>query len=208
MLERLAEADTFVFDKTGTLTTGRLAVTDSVAFDPHCTAKDLIDLAASVEEHYFHPLALAVVEAARKNQDGRQFDHFDHREVEFIAAHGVASVIEDKRIVVGSRHFVEEDEGVPIDTAQKKRIERLFRAGKTLLYIGFGGRLLGVIALKDEVRLTSAATIRRLPALGAKRIFMLTGATMTAPPNWRNRSASTASTPNCCPNRRPNSSRA
>jgi heavy metal translocating P-type ATPase len=175
VLERLAEADTFVFDKTGTLTTGRLAVTDSVAFDPHYTAKDLIDLAASVEEHYFHPLALAVVEAARKNQGGRQFDHFDHREVEFIAAHGVASVIDGQRIVVGSRHFVEEDECVPIDAAQRKRIERLFRAGKTLLYIGFGGRLLGVIALKDTVREASVATVARLRSLGAKRILMLTG---------------------------------
>ncbi len=171
VLERLAEADTFVFDKTGTLTTGKLAVTDSVAFDPHYTAKDLIDLAASVEEHYFHPLALAVVEAARKNH-GR---HFDHKEVEFIAAHGVASVIDDKRIVVGSRHFVEEDEGVPIDAVQRKRIDRLFRAGKTLLYIGFGGRLLGVIALKDEVRATSAATVARLRVLGARRVLMLTG---------------------------------
>ncbi|GAB1394456.1 heavy metal translocating P-type ATPase [Rhodocyclaceae bacterium] len=171
VLERLAEADTFVFDKTGTLTTGRLAVTDSIAFDPHYTAKDLIDLAASVEEHYFHPLALAVVEAARKNQ-GR---HFDHKEVEFIAAHGVASVVDGQRIVVGSRHFVVEDEGVPIDAAQQRRIDRLFRAGKTLLYIGFGGCLIGVIALKDSVRTTSATTVARLRALGAKRIVMLTG---------------------------------
>lgn len=171
VLERLADADTFVFDKTGTLTTGKLAVTDSIAFDPHYTAKDLIDLAASVEEHYFHPLALAVVEAARKNH-GR---HFDHKEVEFIAAHGVASVIDGQRIVVGSRHFVEEDEGVPISAAQKERIARLFREGKTLLYIGFGGRLLGVIALKDQVRDTSAATVARLRTLGARRIVMLTG---------------------------------
>ncbi|MHB1360822.1 MAG: heavy metal translocating P-type ATPase [Rhodocyclaceae bacterium] len=171
VLERLAEADTFVFDKTGTLTTGQLAVTDSVAFDSDYTAKDLIDLAASVEEHYFHPLALAVVEAARKNH-GR---HFDHKEVEFIAAHGVASVIDGQRIVVGSRHFVEEDEGVPIDAVQGKRIERLFREGKTLLYIGFGGRLIGVIALKDKIREASAATVARLRTLGVKRIVMLTG---------------------------------
>ncbi len=171
VLERLACADTFVFDKTGTLTTGKLAVTDSIAFDPDYTAKDLIDLAASVEEHYFHPLALAVVEAARKNH-GR---HFDHKEVEFIAAHGVASVIDGKRIVVGSRHFVEEDEGVPIDAVQKKRIGRLFQEGKTLLYIGFGGRLIGVIALKDQVRGASAATIARLRTLGVKRVVMLTG---------------------------------
>ena len=171
VLERLAEADTFIFDKTGTLTTGKLAVTDSIAFDPHYTAKDLIDLAASVEEHYFHPLALAVVEAARKNR-GR---HFDHKEVEFIAAHGVASAIDGKRIVVGSRHFVTEDEGVPITATQQRRIDRLFRAGKTLLYIGFGGRLIGVIALKDQIREASAATIARLRTLGVRRIVMLTG---------------------------------
>jgi len=171
VLERLAAADTFVFDKTGTLTTGRLAVTDSIAFDPHYTPEDLIDLAASVEEHYFHPLALAVVEAAKQHH-GR---HFDHKEVEFIAAHGVASVIEGKRIVVGSRHFVAEDEGTPIGRIEQRRIERLFRAGKTLLYIGYGGRLIGVIALKDRVREASAATVRRLRAAGAERIVMLTG---------------------------------
>jgi len=171
VLERLAEVDTFVFDKTGTLTTGQLAVTDSIAFDPQYSAKDLIDLAASVEEHYFHPLALAVVQAARQHQ-GR---HFDHKEVEFIAAHGVASVIDGKRVVVGSRHFVEDDEGVRINTRQRQRIERLFAQGKTLLYIGFGGRLLGVIALKDQLRAASAATVARLRQLGVKRIVMLTG---------------------------------
>jgi heavy metal translocating P-type ATPase len=171
VLERLARVDTFVFDKTGTLTTGRLVVTDSIAFDAHYRAEDLIDLAASVEEHYFHPLALAVVEAARRHQ-GR---HFEHKEVQFIAAHGVASSIEGRRIVVGSRHFVEDDEGVPISSARRKRIERLFREGKTLLYIGYGGRLLGVIALKDQLREGGAATLARLRALGAKRLVMLTG---------------------------------
>ena len=171
VLERLAQADVFVFDKTGTLTTGRLAVTDSIAFDRRYTARDLIDLAASVEEHYFHPLALAVVEAAREHQ-GR---HFNHNEVEFVAAHGVASVIDGKRIVVGSRHFVEDDEGVPITPARKRRIDQLFREGKTLLYIGYGGRLLGVIALKDQVREAAAGTIARLREAGVRRIVMLTG---------------------------------
>ena len=171
VLERLAEADTFVFDKTGTLTTGRLEVTDSITFDKTFTADDLIFLAASVEEHYFHPLALAVVEAARMRQ-GR---HFDHKEVEFIAAHGVASIIDGKRIVVGSRHFVEEDEGIAIDRRQAARVDRLYRQGKTLLYIGFGGHLLGVIALKDRLRDNAAATIARLRQLGAKKILMLTG---------------------------------
>lgn len=170
VVERLAEADTFVFDKTGTLTTGRLAVTDALAFDPDYSPTDIIDLAASVEEHYFHPLALAVVDAARKHQ-GR---HFDHKEVEFIAAHGVASVVDGQRIVVGSRHFVEEDEGVPVGR-HRRRLQALYRQGKTLLYIGFGGRLLGVIALKDQLRPGCRATLERLRSLGVRRLVMLTG---------------------------------
>ncbi|CCG41785.1 heavy metal translocating P-type ATPase [Magnetospirillum molischianum] len=170
-LERLAQADTFVFDKTGTLTTGLLQVTDAIAFDPTFTPDDLICLAASVEEHYFHPLAMAVVTAARATENHR---HFDHQEVQFIVAHGVASVIDGKRIVVGSRHFVQEDEGIDI-TPQTEIIDQLYRDGKTLLFIGFGGRLLGVIGLKDSVRPTTVATLRRLRALGVRRILLLTG---------------------------------
>ncbi|HRJ60285.1 MAG TPA: heavy metal translocating P-type ATPase, partial [Azospirillaceae bacterium] len=170
-LERLAEADTFVFDKTGTLTTGKLQVTDSVAFDTAYTPQDLIALAASVEEHYFHPMALAVVNAARA-LDGR---HFDHQEVQFIVAHGVASIIDGKRIVVGSRHFVEEDEAVPVSPAQRAAAEELRQAGKTLLYIAFGGKLLGLLGLKDETRANAARAVARLRGLGARRIVMLTG---------------------------------
>ncbi|ENO88636.1 heavy metal translocating P-type ATPase [Thauera linaloolentis] len=170
-LERLAEADTFVFDKTGTLSTGKLEVTDSIAFKAGYSPEDLINLAASVEEHYFHPLALAVVEASRRLDNPH---HFDHKEVEFIVAHGVASVIEGRRIVVGSRHFIEDDEGIST-WKQREIIERLHLDGKTLLYIGFGGELLGVIALRDGLRANSAATVRRLRRLGVKRVLMLTG---------------------------------
>jgi cation-transporting P-type ATPase C len=169
-LERLAQADTFVFDKTGTLTTGDLEVTDAITFDSHYTPADLICLAASVEEHYFHPLAMAVVAAARATHNR----HFDHQEVEFIVAHGVASVIDGKRIVVGSRHFVQEDEGIDISPHQLT-IDRLYREGKTLLFIGFGGQLLGLLALKDTLRDSSARTIQRLRKLGARRILLLTG---------------------------------
>lgn len=170
-LARLTEADTFVFDKTGTLSTGKLEVTDTVAFKPGYSPEDLINLAASVEEHYFHPLALAVVEASRQLENPR---HFHHKEVEFIVAHGVTSVIDGRRIVVGSRHFIEDDEGIPVE-AQREVIERLRLEGKTLLYIGFGGELLGVMALRDSLRSNSAATIRRLRRLGVKRVLMLTG---------------------------------
>jgi len=170
-LERLAQADTFVFDKTGTLTTGHLEVTESIALDQSYSAEDLICLAASVEEHYFHPLALAVVNAARATQNHH---HFDHQEVQFIVSHGVASTIDGRRIVVGSRHFIEEDEGIDL-SAHRALIERLYLAGQTLLFIGFGGSLLGLIALKDRLRPECDAGIQRLRALGAKRILMLTG---------------------------------
>ncbi|MCG5530788.1 heavy metal translocating P-type ATPase [Halorhodospira halochloris] len=170
-LERLAEADTFVFDKTGTLSSGMLEVTDSIAFDADYSAEDLINLAASVEEHYFHPMAMAVVEAAER-LDNKQ--HFNHQEVEFIVAHGVASDIDGKRIVVGSRHFLEDHEG--IDTRdQEKHISELIRQGKTILYIGFGGELLGIIALQDTLRAESAATVAELRRLGVNKIIMLTG---------------------------------
>jgi len=170
-LERLAQADTVLFDKTGTLTTGLLQVTDALAFDSAYSPDDLICLAASVEEHYFHPLAMAVVTAARSTNNHR---HFDHAEVQFIVAHGVASEIDGQRVVVGSRHFVEEDEGIDL-SAHRAEIEALYRAGKTLLFIGFGGRLLGLIALIDQVRPAAADTIARLRRLGVKRVLMLTG---------------------------------
>ncbi|MDR1227531.1 MAG: heavy metal translocating P-type ATPase [Azoarcus sp.] len=169
-LERLAEADTFVFDKTGTLSSGSMAVTDSIAFDTSYSAEDLICLAASVEEHYFHPMAMAVVEAAR-SMSGR---HFNHKEVEFVVAHGVASIIDGQRIVVGSRHFIEDDEGIDV-SPYRDTLDRLHCDGKTLLYIGFGGRLLGVLALRDVLRAESAATVARLRALGVGKIVMLTG---------------------------------
>ena len=169
-LERLSQADTFVFDKTGTLTTGTLVVTDVLAFDPEFDPTDVLDLAASVEEHYFHPLAHAVVEAARRHSNR----HFPHEEVDFIAAHGVASVIQGKRVVVGSRHFLEEHESIDMG-AHEEDIERLQAEGKTPLYIGLGGKLLGIIALKDSLRTNTAETLKRLRTLGVKRILMLTG---------------------------------
>jgi heavy metal translocating P-type ATPase len=169
-LEKLAEADTFIFDKTGTLTSGDLEVTDAITFDDSFSPQDLIWLAASVEEHYFHPLAQAVV-AAAQTIEGR---HFAHTEVEFVVAHGVASVVEGKRIVVGSRHFVEQHERIDT-TPWQDEIDRLYGAGKILLYIGYGGKLLGVLGLKDALRPESQAVIAQLRELGVKRILMLTG---------------------------------
>jgi len=170
-LERLARADTFVLDKTGTLTTGVLKVTDSIAFSAAYTSEDLTNLAASVEEHYVHPVAEAVVAAAHRLDHPH---HFDHQAVQFVVAHGVASMIDGRRIVVGSRHFIEDDEGIST-AAHAEVIERLHREGKTLLYIGFGSELIGVLALTDSVRDNAADTVARLRELGVGRILMLTG---------------------------------
>ncbi len=170
-LERLAEVDTFVFDKTGTLTQGVLQVTDSVALADDYTAEDLLNLAASVEEHYVHPLALAVVRAAHRQP---HYQHFSHKEVEFVVAHGVASTIDQQRVVVGSRHFVEEDEGIAV-APHEATIARLLHEGKTLLYIGYGQRLIGILALKDQLRPDAAETLQALRRQGVRRLVMLTG---------------------------------
>ncbi|MCP9928884.1 heavy metal translocating P-type ATPase [Cyanobium sp. CH-040] len=169
-LERLAQADTVVFDKTGTLTTGRLEVSDTISFDSAYSPADILNLAASIEEHAVHPVALAVVEAAR----GQGYRHFEHTQVEFVVAHGVASAIGDQRVVVGSPHFVLEDEGID-PRPHQAAIEPLLAAGKTLLPIGFAGRLIGVVALQDQLRTNSRATVERLRALGARRVLMLSG---------------------------------
>lgn len=171
-LERLNEADTFVFDKTGTLTTGVLTVTDAITFNESFSKDDLIWLAASLEEHYaFHPLAMAVVEAARSTDKS---SHFDHQEVEFIVAHGVASMIDGHRIVVGSQHFVEEDEQIDC-SAHRETIDTLYAQGKTVVFVGYGEHLLGILGLEDQLRPSAVETIARLRQSGAKRLIMLTG---------------------------------
>lgn len=169
-LEKLADADTFIFDKTGTLTEGELEVTDSIVFDTKYSPDDLIAMAASVEEHYFHPLALAIVDMARKQGDF----HFDHSEVSYIVAHGVVSEIEGKKIIVGSRHFLEEHENIEI-RKHNKIINKLYKEGKMLLYIGFDDHLIGIIALKDRLRTTAAETLNQLRDAGVKNILLLTG---------------------------------
>lgn len=170
-LERLAEADTFVFDKTGTLTSGNLEVTDVYSLNKEWSKDEILNLAASIEEHYFHPLAEAVVKAAKETSG---FKHFHHSHVEFIVAHGVCAEVNGKKVVIGSRHFLEDDESISFD-GQNEFINEQYEKGLALLYIGFDGKLLGVITLKDSVREETKQTIERLRELGAKHIVMLTG---------------------------------
>ncbi len=171
-IEALNNADTFVFDKTGTLTAGELEVIEVESFSKEWSEEELLNLTASTEEHYFHPVAEAVVKAAKQ----RGFVHMHHEEVEFIVAHGVKTEVNGKSVVIGSRHFLEDDEKIDFSEHLEK-IEKSIKEGKTLLYIGYDGKLLGTITLADEVRSNAKEAISRLKKLGVKNIIMLTGDT-------------------------------
>jgi heavy metal translocating P-type ATPase len=171
-IEALSNADTFVFDKTGTLTCGELEVISVESYCDDWTAEEVLNLTASTEEHYFHPVAEAVVKAAKQ----RGFVHMHHEEVEFIVAHGVKTEVNGKSVVIGSRHFVEDDENIDF-TEHKDKINNSLKDGKTLLYIGYDGKLLGTIGLADELRENTKESIAKLKKLGVKNIIMLTGDT-------------------------------
>ena len=168
-LESLAGIDTLVFDKTGTLTTGKLAVTDVV---PMCggTEEELLALAAGAEEHYSHPLAAAVLREAHS----RKVAMPEVSRVDFIVAHGVSAFINEERLLVGSRHFIEEDEG--IDCSQGDvAADRLRSEGKSLLHVARNGTFEGLIALKDEVRPEAPAVLQKLKEGGIGKMIVLTG---------------------------------
>ena len=171
-IEALSNADTFVFDKTGTLTGGELEVICVESYDDKWSEDELLNLTASTEEHYFHPVAEAVVKAAKQ----RGFVHMHHEEVEFIVAHGVKTEVKGKSVIIGSRHFLEDDEKIDF-TEHKDKIENSLRDGRTLLYIAYDGKLLGTITLADELRHNSKKAISKLKKLGVKNIIMLTGDT-------------------------------
>lgn len=170
ILEELSSVDTFVFDKTGTLTRGELEVVEVFSFKKNWTKDKILNLAASAEEHYFHPVAQAVVEAA-KRQD---FVHIHHEEVKFIVAHGVSTQVDGKKVVIGSRHFLQDDEQIDF-APHAKLIEQKENQGRTILYIGFNKELLGMIALNDTIRDNSKEVIEKLLKNGVKNIIMLTG---------------------------------
>jgi heavy metal translocating P-type ATPase len=170
-IEALNDADTFVFDKTGTLTHGKLEVENIISFDPeNWSGDDILNLTASAEEHYFHPVAEAIVNAAKN----KGFVHMHHEEVEFIVAHGVKTVVNQKEVVIGSRHFLEDDENIDF-TQHEQQIEKCLLDGKTILYVGYDGKLLGTIGMRDTVRENAKAMIQKLKAMGVTKTVMLTG---------------------------------
>jgi len=170
-LESLNEVDTFVFDKTGTLTHGKLEVENIISFDKeNWSEDDILNLTASAEEHYFHPVAEAIVTAAKS----KGFVHMHHEEVEFIVAHGVKTVVNKKEVVIGSRHFLEDDE--KIDFSQhEQQIQKCLLDGKTILYVGYDGKLLGTIGMRDTVRENAKDMLLKLKSMGVKKTVMLTG---------------------------------
>ena len=169
-IEALASADTFVFDKTGTLTHGSLSVVKVHSFKKEFTEVQLLNLTASAEEHYFHPVAEAIVKAAREIG----FHHIHHDEVEFIVAHGVKTYVGGKEVVIGSRHFLEDDEQISF-SKHEEIIKSEVDSGLTLLYVGYDKELLGVIAMRDTMRENAAQTLAKLRKLGVKELIMLTG---------------------------------
>lgn len=169
-IEALADVDTMVFDKTGTLTYSKLTVTDVVAIDGTSTEERLLALLASLEEHATHPVADAIVQEARR----RGLGHIHHDEVDFIVAHGLVSEADGHRVVVGSRHFLEEHEHTafgPFEAAS----ERLEAEGKIVLYAAIDGRPAGLVGLRDRPRPDAADSVARLRALGIDSLVLLTG---------------------------------
>ena len=172
-LEALSEVDTVVFDKTGTLTASLPKLSDVVSLEPSYSREELLRLAACLEEHFPHPVGRAIVRAAE--HEGLWHDsEEEHAEVRYIVAHGICSSVAGRRIVLGSRHFIEEDEKINVD-ASHAVCEKLALEGKSILYMAVGSQLVGVLGIEDPIRPESKAVIDGLHRMGIKRILMLTG---------------------------------
>lgn len=172
-LEALAEVDTVVFDKTGTLTASAPKLSDVVSLDERYDADDLLRLAACLEEHFPHPVGRAVVHAAEAKGLAHAVEAHDAK-IDYVVAHGIASSVEGARVLLGSRHFVEEDEGVSVAVGHEAA-ERLAREGKSILYLAVGGKLAGLLGIEDPVRAEAKAVIAALHERGVKKVWMLTG---------------------------------
>ena len=169
-LEALSQADTIVFDKTGTLTRATPQVVEVVPFSG-CNEREVLQLAACLEEHFPHSMANAVVRAAKE----RGISHEEmHSEVEYIVAHGIASRVGGQRVVIGSHHFVFEDEKCTIPTAEQQKFDAL-KPEYSHLYMAASGQLVGVICISDPLRPEAAAVLNGLRALGIRNTVMMTG---------------------------------
>ncbi len=169
-LEAIAEADTIVFDKTGTLTKAKPTVVDVVSFEEN-NPDEMLRIAACMEEHFPHSMAKAVVSAARK----KQLAHEEmHSKVEYIVAHGISTTIEDHKAVIGSYHFVFEDEKCVIPEDGQAKFDNIPEE-YSHLYLAIDGRLAAVICIEDPLREEAKASVDALRAAGISKIVMMTG---------------------------------
>ena len=167
-LEALSKADTIVFDKTGTLTRATPQVVEPFS---GCDEREVLQLAACLEEHFPHSMANAVVRAARE----RGISHEEmHSEVEYIVAHGIASRVSGERVVIGSHHFVFEDEKCTVPAAEQEKFDTL-KPEYSHLYMAASGQLVGVICIADPLRPEAAQVLNSLRALGIQNTVMMTG---------------------------------
>ena len=170
-LEAVAEADTIVFDKTGTLTKAHPTVVDVVNFNDEYSSDDMLRVAACLEEHFPHSMAKAVVDAASKK--GLSHEEM-HTKVEYIVAHGIATSINGKRTVIGSYHFVFEDEKCVVPAGKEPLFESL-PLYYSHLYLAVEGKLSAVICIEDPLRDEAAAVVNSLKKAGISKVVMMTG---------------------------------
>lgn len=170
-LEAVAEADTIVFDKTGTLTKAHPTVVDVVNFNDEYSSDDMLRVAACLEEHFPHSMAKAVVDAASKK--GLSHEEM-HTKVEYIVAHGIATSINGKRTVIGSYHFVFEDEKCVVPEGKEPLFE-LLPLYYSHLYLAIEGKLSAVICIEDPLRDEAAAVVTSLKKAGISKVVMMTG---------------------------------
>lgn len=169
-LEAVAEADTIVFDKTGTLTKARPTVVDVISFNGQ-DADELLCIAACLEEHFPHSMAKAVVDAARV----RNLVHEEmHSKVEYVVAHGISTTIEEKKTIIGSYHFVFEDEKCRVPEGMEERFDSLPNE-YSHLYLAIQNELAAVICIEDPLREEAASVIRSLKRAGIGKVVMMTG---------------------------------
>ena len=170
-LEVLADADTIVFDKTGTLTTASPAVKAVIPFGK-MSEVEALRLSACLEEHFPHSMARAVVACAKER--GVLHEEEDHAEVKYIVAHGIASAVDGKNVVLGSGHYVFEDEGVKPPKRLREKLEKM-APGCSTIFLAVDGKLEAAICINDPLRLESRETIVALRDAGFKKVVMLTG---------------------------------
>lgn len=169
-LEEFSVADTIVFDKTGTLTNAEPKLEKVIPFGKY-SEEEVLKISACLEEHFPHSVARAIVEGAKV----RNINHEEeHAEVNYIVAHGISTTLHGQKAIIGSRHFVVEDEHITISNEQQQKIDNLSGAC-SVIYLAIGDRLAGALCISDPPRLDAKDTISDLKLLGFDRVVMLTG---------------------------------